>query len=232
VLAALVRTTPELAAQIPPDRLDTLVPAFVAGHLPQGVRALLIAALLSAAMSSLDSALNALSASTVRDFLEIPGRSLSIRGNRLVTFGWGIVVTAFAFMVGGIADTVVEAINKIGSAFYGPVLAAFGAGILLPRVSATGIKLGVAAGVLLNLALWLFLPELNWMWWNATGLVAATSVAVLTSTTAAPARVALPAPAELRQQWRHAKTAALLLLAWFVLILALSAAIPRWLGPS
>ena len=230
VLATLVATTPELAAKIPPDRLDTLVPAFVASYLPQGVRALLIAALLSAAMSSLDSALNALSAATSRDFLETPERTLSILGNRLVTLGWGVAVTAFAFIAGGIADTVVEAINKIGSAFYGPVLAAFSAGILLTRVSATGIKLGVAAGVLLNLALWLGLPGLNWMWWNATGLVAATSVAVLTSTTAAPARVALTAPAELRHQWRHAKTATFLLLAWFALILAFSAAIPRWLN--
>ena len=190
VLATLVATTPELAAKIPPDRLDTLVPAFVAGYLPQGVRALLIAALLSAAMSSLDSALNALSAATSRDFLETPERTLSILGNRLVTLGWGVAVTAFAFIAGGIADTVVEAINKIGSAFYGPVLAAFSAGILLPRVSATGIKLGVAAGVLLNLALWLGLPGLNWMWWNATGLVASTTVAVLASmAAAAPARV-------------------------------------------
>jgi SSS family transporter len=232
VLAALVATTPELAEQIPPDRLDTLVPAFVAAYLPEGVRALLIAALLSAAMSSLDSALNALSAATSRDFLETPSRPLSIRANRLVTLAWGIAVTAIAFIAGGIADTVVEAINKIGSAFYGPVLAAFSAGILLPRVTATGIKFGVAAGVALNLALWLCLPGLNWMWWNAAGLLVAIAVAVLTSMAATPARVSATASAELRQQWRYARTTAFLLFAWFVLILVTSAAIPLWLGPG
>jgi Na+/proline symporter len=232
VLAALVATTPELAELIPPDRLDTLVPAFVAAYLPEGVRALLIAALLSAAMSSLDSALNALSAATSRDFLETPDRPLSIRANRLVTLAWGIAVTAIAFIAGGIADTVVEAINKIGSAFYGPVLAAFSAGILLPRVTATGIKFGVAAGVLLNLALWLGMPGLNWMWWNAAGLLVAITVAVLTSMAATPARVPISVSAELRQQWRHTKTTAFLLFAWFVLILVTSAAIPLWLGPD
>ncbi len=232
VLAALVAITPELAEQIPPDRLDTLVPAFVAAYLPEGVRALLIAALLSAAMSSLDSALNALSAATSRDFLETPDRPLSIRANRLVTLAWGIAVTAIAFIAGGIADTVVEAINKIGSAFYGPVLAAFGAGILLPRVSATGIKVGVAAGVLLNLALYLCLPGLSWMWWNVAGLVAAVAIAVLTSSRVTTAPVPVIASAGLRQQWRQAKSAALLLLAWFVLILVTSAALPRWLGPG
>jgi SSS family solute:Na+ symporter len=231
VLAALVATRPDLASQIPPQRLDALVPAFVASHLPEGVRALLIAALLSASMSSLDSALNALSAAPARDFLETPQRPLSIRENRLVTFGWGLLITAFAFMVGNIADTVVEAINKIGSAFYGPVLAAFTAGILLPRVNASGIKLGVAAGVLLNLLLWLCLPDLSWMWWNAFGFAAAVIVALLTAGSATSRAGDVSAVIELRRQWHDARAMALLLLTWFALIVIISAAVPRWLGP-
>lgn len=227
VLAALVATTPALAERIAQGRLDSLVPEFVTGYLPEGVRALLIAALLSAAMSSLDSALNALSASTARDFLEQTGKPLSITANRLVTLGWGVLVTGFAFVVGGIADTVIEAINKIGSAFYGPVLAAFMAGILLPRVSASGIKLGVAAGVGVNLLLWLFVPAVNWMWWNACGFMLAIVVALIMSDKAHRAGSdAVVAADRIKDNWPRVKPYAFVLIAWFGVILAVAMALP------
>jgi len=224
VLAALVATTPELAERLSQGRLDSLVPEFVTGYLPEGIRALLIAALLSAAMSSLDSALNALSAATARDFLERAHKPLSISANRLVTLGWGLLVTGFAFIVGNIADTVIEAINKIGSAFYGPVLAAFTAGILLPRITPTGIKFGVAAGVTVNLILWLAAPQVNWMWWNACGFF----VAILTAWSMAAAgtgerRVAL---ATLRDDWASIRPHAVMLVGWFVIILVAAMALP------
>ncbi len=231
VLAALVATSPELAGQIPGERLDSLVPTFVTGYLPEGLRALLIAALLSAAMSSLDSALNALSAATARDFLETPERPLSIWGNRLVTLGWGILVTAFAFLVGNIADTVVEAINKIGSAFYGPVLAAFTAGILLPWITAAGIKQGITAGVLFNLTLWLTAPQVSWMWWNASGFLLAMLVALLTADKRQASIDQPSAKVYLREQWQTVKPLSVMLVGWFVLIMLAAALLPVWLGP-
>ena len=231
VLAALVATTPELAGQIPKERLDSLVPIFVTGYLPEGLRALLIAALLSAAMSSLDSALNALSAATARDFLETPERPLSIWHNRLVTLGWGVLVTVFAFVVGNIADTVVEAINKIGSAFYGPILAAFTAGILLPSITATGIKQGIAAGVLLNLGLWLAVPQVSWMWWNACGFLSAILVALITADRSRSDMGSNTAVEYLRRHWPQAKAHGLLLMGWSALIILLAAVVPMWVGP-
>ena len=59
-----------LQQAVPAGQLDRLVPQFILLELPSGARGLLFAALLAAAMSSLDSALNSLSASTVRDFIE------------------------------------------------------------------------------------------------------------------------------------------------------------------
>jgi len=114
--------------------MDFLVPVFILQELPSGVRGILVSALLAAAMSSLDSALNSLSAATMRDFIEkrrdlSPGQSVLM--GKLTTVAWGIVITGFAFVVGGISDTVIESINKIGSAFYGPILAAFLVGFLI-----------------------------------------------------------------------------------------------------
>jgi SSS family solute:Na+ symporter len=173
---------PDLRKGVPVDHLDYLVPQFILLHIPTGVRALLFAAILAAAMSSLDSALNSLSASTMRDFVE-RGRNLSERRilllSKLTTVLWGLTITGFAFLVGNISKTVLEGINKIGSAFYGPILASFLIGVLSKRANATGIFVGVITGVVFNLFLWLYIKELFWMWWNLLGLL----VSVVTTLT-------------------------------------------------
>jgi SSS family solute:Na+ symporter len=161
-------------------------------------------------MSSLDSALNSLSASTMRDFIEPfvlgpepdasgedPDATAAatdrdrrvLRWSKLTTVAWGAAMVGFAFLVGGISDTVVEGINKVGSAFYGPILAAFLAGVLDRRARGPAVLAGVVAGVSLNVVLWLTLDaELYWMWWNMTGLVTATVVTFVGSRMMAPPR--------------------------------------------
>ena len=68
-MLAVFQNSPELIERVPYNKPDYLVPQFILLYLPQGLRALIFASLLSAAMSSLDSALNSLSASTVHDFI-------------------------------------------------------------------------------------------------------------------------------------------------------------------
>jgi SSS family solute:Na+ symporter len=142
--------------------------------LPIGIRGILVAALLAGAMSSLDSALNSLSAVTMRDFVE-RHRKLSERQSlilgRVTTVIWGGIIIGFAFLVGNISDTVVESINMIGSAFYGPILAAFLVGVLSHRVTSAGIFAGVLSGIGFNLVLWIWFPGIFWMWWNLFGLL-------------------------------------------------------------
>ena len=104
-----------------------------------------------------------------------------VRVSRYVSLFWGVVCILFAFVAGGIADTVIEAINKIGSVFYGPVLAAFLLAILSKRTHALGANLGIVSGVAVNVVLWLFVPQLFWFWWNAIGAVVAVVVAVVMS---------------------------------------------------
>jgi SSS family solute:Na+ symporter len=182
-MLAVYKTSPDLAAQVPSERPDYLVPQFVLLYVPQGVRALIFASLLAAAMSSLDSALNSLSASTMRDFI---GRKWSnpsrlLLASKLTTVAWGILITLFAFLAGRISDTVIEAVNKVGSAFYGPILATFLVGVLSRRATTIGVLLGLPAGVALNLFLWLAFPGVHWMWWNCFGFSTSTVVALLSS---------------------------------------------------
>jgi SSS family solute:Na+ symporter len=181
--------SPELQAAIAGSKPDYLVPQFVVTVLPTGVRAVLVAAMLAAGMSSLDSALNSLSASTMRDFIQ-RGRNLPssrvLLWSKLTTVAWGVAITGFAFFVGNIADTVIEGINKIGSAFYGPILASFVVGVVSRRHNAPGIVAGVVAGVAFNISLWLFVPRIHWMWWNLFGFVATVAVSAVVSSLTAP----------------------------------------------
>lgn len=79
-------------------------------------------------MSSIDSALNSLSASTLEDFLvrsRTPPEKSRFRLSKLATLAWGVFAIAFSFSVEHIAPTVLEAINKVGSMANGPLLSLF-----------------------------------------------------------------------------------------------------------
>ena len=94
---------------------------------------------------------------------------------------WGLVCLFFAFFAGSIEGTVIEVINKINSIFYGPILAAFILAIMSKKTHALGANIGILAGVLLNLYLWLYVPEVFWFWWNVIGCVTTIVVAIIFS---------------------------------------------------
>ena len=237
----------EATALIPEGKVDYMVPTFVLHYLPHGVKAVIFAAILAAAMSSLDSALNSLSASTMRDFVErylVRGASsprVLMWGGKLTTVGWGLLVIVFAFLLGG-EDTVVERINKVGSAFYGPILAAFLAGVTTRRVGGPAVVAGIIAGVAGNLLLWVgadllervfAIQPIFWMWWNLFGCVVSMAVALAVSLVASA-----PAPREGLVLWdtdvwgeerRWLPTYGLLIL-YFVGMLAVCSRAPALLG--
>ncbi len=162
-------------ALVSPQEPDLMVPNFIIHFLPAGLTGILIVAILAATMSSLDSALNSLSAASMRDIvMPYLKRPISDRENllysKLLTLFWGIVACAMAFFAGDISPTVIEAINLIGSLFYGPILAVFLLGIVTRNTHALAANVGLIAGVLFNFGLWLFARDtVFWFWWNATG---------------------------------------------------------------
>lgn len=171
---------PAFIAQLPVDNgapnYNLVVPLYILQTLPTGLIGLALVALFAAAMSSLDSVINSLSASTMEDFVRrfhlghwSDTRELVI--SRLVTFGWGSLAVAFSFFVGDIAESVLVAINKIGSLINGPVLGVFLLGLLTRRAEGRGAIAGLLAGFTFNLLCWLFLPRLSWLWWNVFGFL-------------------------------------------------------------
>ena len=208
--------TVEFSSLIPADKPDYMVPVFIANYLPAGAVGLLVAAIMAAAMSSLDSALNSLSAATLQDFV-IPAKDGEMteqeqfRMSKYLTLAWGVVTITLAFFAGAIAPTIIEAINKIGSLFYGPIIATFLIAMLSKRISGNSVNAGIVAGVLVNVILWLFFADVVfWFWWNATGFAATVLVSMV---------------------WERGKQSKeiMLLLFYFFLIILVSYTLGSWL---
>ncbi|MDT0595354.1 sodium:solute symporter family transporter [Glaciecola petra] len=180
-IGALVATTPEFAAQIPSDRTDWMVPIFILNYMPIGLTGLLVVAMMAAAMSSLSSAINSLAAVSLEDYIRISKKTLSptqyVSNARWVGVFWGVVTLGLSTIAGDIAPTIIEAINKIGSLFYGPILAIFLLGIYSKKVGALAASGGLLFGVGVNIYLWLSGSLLFWFWWNVIGFVIALCVA-------------------------------------------------------
>lgn len=173
---------------------DLMVPVFITNYLPHGVIGILMVGILSAAMSSLSSTVNSLSAVTVEDFFnrgkwELSPKQYMMISKAAVVF-WGIVTIASAFLLGGSESSVIEIINAIGSVFYGPVLATFVLAIFSKKVNKHGIKAGIIISVLVNLVFSKTMQEIIgydpgvdifWIWLNFTGFAICVIAAYLVS---------------------------------------------------
>ncbi len=210
-------------------RADLLVPVFLLKYLPNGIIGILIVAILSAAMSSLSSTVNSLSAVSMEDFVKRFKPSLAgdkyVWTSRLLSLFWGVVCLFFAFFAGNIQGTVIEVINKISSVFTGPILAAFILAILTRKTHALGANIGIITGVLFNIYLWLFVPSVFWFWWNAIGCFVTMSVALLCS-----ALIKRRTEGQLQHSYDYGTKEILILAGYFVLIVLVSMSIPSLLG--
>ncbi|MBN2371977.1 MAG: sodium/solute symporter [Vicinamibacteria bacterium] len=179
LLAGLLRTDSAFAALMQGRRADSLVPVFLDHWLPVGLRGMLFAAILAAAMSSIDSALNSLAAVTLEDVADRPPDAQNVWLGRSVALGWGVfaILSGLAFAHGQAG--VLESINQVGSALSGPILAVFLLGVFVPGVRGRGATSGLMAGLLANLAAWKLTPGVSWLWWNVLGFAAAFVAACL-----------------------------------------------------
>ncbi len=191
LLIPFLHLHPEFSQSLQGKQPDFLVPYFLTNYMPSGFLGIIIAGFFAASMSSIDSALNSLSAATYRDFLEklFPGlRKTSGRTqvgiSRGLTILWGAVATGFALRMIGGSETVLELVNKIGSAFYGPVLATFWLGMLTRQGNEKGAISGLFSGVTINIGLWLFFDQsVSWLWWNVAGFGVSFATGFLVSLT-------------------------------------------------
>ena len=161
---------------------DYIFVGFVLQFLPSGLVGLLIAVILSAAMSSTASELNALGSTTVIDLYRRGFRPDASEGHALTmskvfTAMWGMVALAFASFA-SLLDNLIEAVNILGSIFYGTVLGLFLVAFFLRRVGSQAVLIGAAAAQTTVIVLF-FTSDVGFLWFNVIGCGIVVVVAAL-----------------------------------------------------
>ena len=175
--------------------VNYVFPSYLITYVPAGILGLLIAVIFAAAMSSLDSELTALSSATVIDFYR---RHFKPDGtdahyllvSRLATLAWGGFAVMFALFAGQLGS-LVEAVNVVGSIFYGALLGVFLLAFLVRRATAAGAFYGLILSMVSVLAVSRF-TDIAWLWYNVVGTAIVLIVGTLFSVRGRPHRPTPP----------------------------------------
>lgn len=157
---------------------DFVFITFILDFLPAGLIGLLLAMIFSAAMSSTSAEISALSTTTHVDFLtRLKRKKSSEKGGllaaRLFNLSWGILAIAFALMA-NMFENLVEAVNLLGSLFYGTVLGIFLASLFAPKSGANLVFAGAVVAQISVLVLYFMEEQLavwlgysiSYLWFN------------------------------------------------------------------
>jgi len=168
---------------------DYVFLTFIMQNLPTGVVGLLLAAIFCAAMSATASGLNSLASTSVIDVWKrmlMPGRADHeyVVVSKWMTVFWGAFCIAFALYANQLGSLIV-AVNKVGSFFYGTMLAIFLVAFYLKRVGGTAMLCGA---IVAELAVILCAASTNmaWLWWNVVGCVVGVIAALIAQTLLPP----------------------------------------------
>lgn len=154
---------------------------FVTTYLPAGVVGLIMAAIFAAAMSTISAEINSLATVSVIDiyrrFLarDAPDRHY-LSASRWFTLFWGIYAVATARLGRGLGS-LIEAVNQLGSLFYGSMLGVFVVAFLFKRVGGTAAFAGVLVGQAVIFAAAKF-TSISFLWFNVIGCLAVVAVAL------------------------------------------------------
>lgn len=129
-----------------------IFPYFILQYVPIGLVGLIVAGIFAAAMSSIDSELNALTTVFIIDWYKrLKGTKKTeeqyLRSSRGVTVMWGVIATLSALALGE-TRSIIELINQIGSYFYGSILGVFILMLWVKKANGTGALIGLISGML------------------------------------------------------------------------------------
>ena len=149
---------------------DQIFPLFIVNELPPGLTGLVIAGLFAAAMSSIDSGVNSITAVVTTDFLQRFGRepktdAQQVAFSRRLALGIGLIVVVLSLFVDRIPGNFMEITNKTVNLPTVPIALLFVFALFLPKTSPTGAWIGVlssfTAAVLVAFSGPLFVPDFD-----------------------------------------------------------------------
>jgi Na+/proline symporter len=166
---------------------DYVFITFILAQLPHGVIGLLVAAFFAAALSSKAAELSALGSTTTVDIYahlvrRDAGDAHYVKASRCFTAMWGFVALAFALFA-HLAENLIQAVNIIGSVFYGVVLGLFLVAFFVKWVRGTAVFWGAVLAQ--ALVFWMYFSlkntphEISYLWYNLIGCAACLLFSVL-----------------------------------------------------
>ena len=163
-----------------PSDTNYIFLTYVLSSLPAGLVGLVLAAVFSGSMSSMSGEISALGATTVVDLWRRlkggdPAREVWV--GRIATFAWGCFAMAFAEYAARLGS-LIEAVNILGSLFYGTILGIFLVAFYVKRVTGGSAFWAALAAEALVLACFAF-TKLSFLWYNLVGCLAVVGFALL-----------------------------------------------------
>jgi SSS family transporter len=169
---------------------DYVFITFILAELPHGAIGLLIAVMFAAALSSKAAELNALGTTTTIDLwrhlrpLTAADEARNVRVAKRFTALWGLFAVAFALFA-GFAENLIEAINILGSIFYGVVLGIFLVAFFLRRVGGSAVFFAALAAQAVVIAMFLSL-NIGYLWYNLIGCATCIAFSMLLQSVLGP----------------------------------------------
>ncbi|MCB0662596.1 MAG: sodium:solute symporter, partial [Saprospiraceae bacterium] len=158
---------------------DYVFISFVINYLPIGLVGLLLAVIFSAAMSSTASELNALATTTV---IDIYRRSVAqhktdhhyLLASKWLTIIWGVLALAFA-ETASLFENLIQAVNIVGSLFYGVILGIFMVAFFMKRVKGNAVFVAAILGEAVVVAGFIMdnmgILKIGFLWFNLIGCI-------------------------------------------------------------
>lgn len=165
-----------------PNDKDYVFIYFILNYLPKGLVGLLLAVILSAAMSSTASELNALSSTTTMDFYKSKHQVQKsdqhyLNVSKGLTLAWGIIAILFATF-GTLVENLIQLVNIVGSVFYGTVLGIFLVAFYMKFIHAKAIFWAAVFSQLFIFYIF-WLDVVSFLWLNFIGAMLTILLSVL-----------------------------------------------------
>ncbi|CAL2083890.1 Transporter, SSS family [Tenacibaculum sp. 190524A02b] len=169
-------------ADVETNDKDYVFIQFILNNLPKGLIGLLLAVILSAAMSSTASELNALASTTAidlykRNVTKEYSEAHYVKMSKWFTLGWGVLAILVA-CVANLFDNLIQLVNIIGSIFYGNVLGIFLLAFFFKFVKGNAVFIAAIITQLIIIGVW-YVDWLPYLWLNALGCIIVMTIALV-----------------------------------------------------
>jgi Na+/proline symporter len=156
---------------------------FVGDVLPTGLVGLIIAIIFLAAWGSIAAALNSLASCTMCDFHQkFSKKPLTekeeYRWGKIYTLFWGIFCMVIAFFAYNLGNSLIEAVNILGSWFYGTILGIFLVAFWLKRVGGNAVFIAAIISEVIVISVF-YMDIISFLWLNVIGAVAVIVLSLL-----------------------------------------------------